>query len=62
MAVSSPNDCRPVCPGAKILTMSGHPESVIAHEGVLDPEVAYVAKPFRPEQISSRVHDILAGA
>jgi len=42
--------------------MSGHPESVIAHEGVLDPEVAYVAKPFRPEQISSRVHDILAGA
>jgi PAS domain S-box-containing protein len=51
---------RHVCPGAKILFMSGHPESVIAHQGVLDPGVAYVAKPFTPDQISSRVRDILA--
>jgi PAS domain S-box-containing protein len=53
---------RHVCPGAKILFMSGHPESVIAHDGVLDPGVAYVAKPFTPDQISSRVRDVLAGA
>ena len=53
---------RHVCPGAKILFMSGHPESVIAHDGVLDPGVAYVAKPFTPDQISSRVKDVLAGA
>ncbi len=52
---------RHVCPGAKILFMSGHPESVIAHDGVLDPGVAYVAKPFTPDQISSRVRDVLAG-
>jgi len=52
---------RHVCPGAKILFMSGHPESVIAHDGVLDPGVAYVAKPFTPDQISSRVKDVLAG-
>ena len=52
---------RHVCPGAKILFMSGHPESVIAHDGVLDPGVAYVAKPFTPDQISSRVSDVLAG-
>jgi two-component system cell cycle sensor histidine kinase/response regulator CckA len=52
---------RHVCPGAKILFMSGHPESVIAHGGVLDPGVAYVAKPFTPDQISSRVRDVLAG-
>jgi PAS domain S-box-containing protein len=53
---------RHVCPGAKILFMSGHPESVIAHNGVLDPGVAYVAKPFTPDQISTRVRDVLAGA
>jgi signal transduction histidine kinase len=52
---------RHVCPGAKILFMSGHPESVIAHNGVLDPGVAYVAKPFTPDQISTRVRDLLAG-
>jgi two-component system, cell cycle sensor histidine kinase and response regulator CckA len=53
---------RHVCPGAKILFMSGHPESVIAHNGVLDPGVAFVAKPFTPDQISTRVRDVLAGA
>jgi CheY-like chemotaxis protein len=52
---------RHVCPAAKILFMSGHPESVIAHAGVLDPGVAYVAKPFTPDQISNRVRDVLAG-
>ena len=53
---------RHVCPGAKILFMSGHPESVIAHNGILDSGVAYVAKPFTPDQISTRVRDVLAGA
>jgi hypothetical protein len=55
-------DAAPPWQSAKILFHVGPPESVIAHEGVLDPGVAYVAKPFSPEQISSRVRDILAGA
>jgi two-component system cell cycle sensor histidine kinase/response regulator CckA len=52
---------RQLCPRAKVLFMSGHAESGIAHQGVLEPGVAFVAKPFTPDQIAKSVRDVLDG-
>ncbi len=50
---------RQLCPRAKVLFMSGHAESGIAHQGVLESGVAFVAKPFTPDQIAKSAGDVL---
>jgi CheY-like chemotaxis protein len=46
-------------PGIHVLYMSGHSDDVIAHRGVLDPGVAYIAKPFTPERLARKVRAVL---
>ncbi|MGA2269170.1 MAG: PAS domain S-box protein [Bryobacteraceae bacterium] len=46
-------------PSLKALYMSGYTASVIVHQGVLDPGVAYLPKPFSPAQLSAKVRDTL---
>jgi CheY-like chemotaxis protein len=46
-------------PSLKTLYTSGYPANVIAHEGVLDPGVAYLPKPFSPAQLAAKVRDVL---
>ncbi len=46
-------------PSLKTLYTSGYPANAIAHEGVLDPGVAYLPKPFSPMQLAAKVRDIL---
>jgi PAS domain S-box-containing protein len=46
-------------PSLKTLYTSGYPANVIAHEGVLDPDVAYLPKPFSPAQLAAKVRDVL---
>ena len=46
-------------PEMKVLFISGYSENVIAHQGVLDPGVAYLAKPFPPNRLSDKVREIL---
>lgn len=45
----------------KVLFMSGHPEDALAHHGVLDPEFAFLPKPFTPESLSLKVREVLDG-
>jgi PAS domain S-box-containing protein len=47
-------------PSLKTLYTSGYPANAIAHEGVLDPGVAYLPKPFSPAQLAAKVREVLS--
>jgi CheY-like chemotaxis protein len=47
-------------PSLKILYISGYTANVIAHEGLLDPGVAYLPKPFSPAQLAAKVREVLS--
>jgi two-component system, cell cycle sensor histidine kinase and response regulator CckA len=49
-------------PEIKVLFMSGYTDGAIAHHGVLDPRMAYLAKPFTVDSLSARVREVLDGA
>jgi signal transduction histidine kinase/ActR/RegA family two-component response regulator len=49
----------PLRPGLKVLYMSGYTDHAIVHHGVLDPGVAYMAKPFTPDEVTRRVREML---
>lgn len=46
-------------PGLKVLYMSGYAEEQIVHEGIVDENVAFLAKPFTPAALSEKVRDVL---
>jgi PAS domain S-box-containing protein len=46
-------------PGIRVLYMSGYPDGAIASHGMLEPGVAYLAKPFTTEAITRRVREVL---
>jgi CheY-like chemotaxis protein len=47
-------------PGLKVLFMSGYAKDVIAHRGVLDPGVAFLHKPFGPDELATKIREVLA--
>ena len=46
-------------PNARMLFMSGHTEDAIVHHGVLEPQVAFLQKPFTPQVLASKVRSVL---
>lgn len=48
-----------LCPEIKCLYMSGYPEDVIAHRGVLDKDVRFIQKPFSFRDLASKVRTTL---
>jgi len=46
-------------PEIKTLYMSGHTNSAIIHHGVLEPGVNLLQKPFTPEALIRKVHEVL---
>ncbi|HET9222799.1 MAG TPA: ATP-binding protein, partial [Roseiflexaceae bacterium] len=46
-------------PEIKVLFMSGYTDSAIAHRGHLDPDVAFIQKPFTPAQLAHKVRETL---
>jgi len=53
---------RALRPKIKVLFTSGYTADVISREGILEPGVAYLAKPFTVEQLTTRVREILTPA
>lgn len=48
-----------LCPGMKVLFMSGYTASVIAHQGVLHDGVNFIQKPFAKQTLAVKVRDVL---
>lgn len=46
-------------PHLKSLFISGYTADVIAHRGVVDRGVAFLHKPFSPEELAAKVRDVL---
>jgi PAS domain S-box-containing protein len=47
-------------PGIRVLFMSGYTDEAILHHGVLEEGVAYIQKPFSPDQLAIKVREMLA--
>jgi len=46
-------------PGIKVLFMSGYTESGILTQGVLEPGVRFLQKPFTPELLCRKIREVL---
>jgi signal transduction histidine kinase/ActR/RegA family two-component response regulator len=60
--VSGPDLARTVQrvrPETKVLFMSGYTDSAIVHQGVLNPGIAFLPKPFTPSILAGRVRQVL---
>jgi signal transduction histidine kinase len=49
-------------PDLKVLYMSGYTDDAIVHHGILDSDVAFLEKPFTPDVLLLRVHEMLYGS
>jgi CheY-like chemotaxis protein len=50
---------RTLRPEIKILFLSGYTENVIAHHGVLEPGINFLAKPFSIQSLTKKVREVL---
>jgi CheY-like chemotaxis protein len=48
-------------PESRVLFTSGYPQDVIADRGVVDRDVAYIAKPYSPKDLAAKVREVLSG-
>jgi PAS domain S-box-containing protein len=46
-------------PSLKVLYMSGYTDNAIVHHGVLDPDTAFLQKPFAPDNLIRKVLELL---
>ncbi len=49
-------------PGLPVLYMSGHTQDMLIQKGVLDPESAFIKKPFSQENLDSKIQSLLSGS
>ncbi len=46
-------------PGLKIIYTSGYTDDIVARQGILDPGVAFIQKPYRPKALARKIREIL---
>jgi len=55
------DEARQILPGLRVLYTTGYTRNAVVHNGILDPGVALLAKPFTIAQLALRVRAILDG-
>ncbi len=50
---------RSIRPESKVLFMSGYTDKVIAYTATLEPGTAFLQKPFTPQTLTQKVHEVL---
>ena len=46
-------------PGIRVIFTSGYTDAAIARQGVLDPAVAFIQKPYRPKVLARKIREVL---
>jgi two-component system, cell cycle sensor histidine kinase and response regulator CckA len=46
-------------PGIRVIFTSGYTDDAIARQGVLDPAVAFIEKPYRPKALARKIREVL---
>jgi DNA-binding NtrC family response regulator len=46
-------------PNLRVLYTTGFARNAVVHDGVLDPGVNFIAKPFVIEELADKIHNIL---
>jgi CheY-like chemotaxis protein len=46
-------------PGLKVIFMSGYTDDVIVRHGVMENDVPFLQKPFTPERLANKIHEVL---
>ncbi len=49
----------PICPGARILYISGYTDEAILHHDIAESGAAFLQKPFVPEKLARKVREVL---
>jgi two-component system cell cycle sensor histidine kinase/response regulator CckA len=49
-----------MCPGMRVLYMSGYTDEMITAASVSEPARAFLHKPFTPHDLARKVHEVLA--
>jgi CheY-like chemotaxis protein len=49
-------------PDVKVLYTSGYSDDALVHEGHLDPGIALLTKPYRKQELSRKIREVLDGA
>ena len=49
-------------PGVKIIFTSGYTDDAITRQGILDPKVAFIQKPYRPKALAKKIRQVLNGS
>jgi PAS domain S-box-containing protein len=50
-----------IFPSTKVIYMSGYTDNSIIQQGLLDPSVAFLQKPFTPQALAAKVRQVLDG-
>ncbi len=53
---------REIMPELRVLYMSGHPGDALADQGILGPGIAFLRKPFTPDELARKVRETLDAA
>jgi PAS domain S-box-containing protein len=56
------NHVAPLRPGVKIIFTSGYTVDAVARQGILDPTVAFIQKPYRPKALAKKIRQVLNGS
>jgi DNA-binding NtrC family response regulator len=49
-------------PALKVLYTTGYTRNAVVHNGVLDPDIAFLTKPFTVAQLAAKVRAVLDGS